>query len=245
MKIKATVAYNGFRYCGWQVQDNAVSIQEIIEKTLGKITKTSRVEIFASGRTDAGVHALGQVFHFDTDITMNENNWEQAMNSLLPEDMRIQKIEFVADDFHARYSVKGKRYRYLLNQGKADPFHYQTIYQYGRILNIEQMKEAAKVFIGEHDFSTFSATKKEIVPNQVKNIHEIIFSETDGILAIEFVGTGFLRYMVRMLMGTLIQVGEGKLTKEEVKHMLEAKNREVRTVTAPACGLTLVEVEYK
>jgi len=245
MRIKVTVAYNGVNYCGWQVQNNDVSIQEIIEKSLGKITKTPRVEIFASGRTDAGVHALGQVFHFDTDINMNENNWEQAMNSLLPEDIRIQKIEFVADDFHARYSVKGKRYRYLVNQGKADPFHYQTVYQYGRALDIEQMKEVAEVFIGEHDFSTFSATKKEIVPNQVKEIHEIIFHEKEGILSIEFVGTGFLRYMVRMLVGTVLQVGEGKLTKEEVKIMLEAKDREVRTVTAPACGLYLVEVEYK
>ena len=244
MRIKATVAYNGYRYCGWQVQENGVSIQATIDKALGKITKTPS-EIFASGRTDAGVHAYGQVFHFDAEINMSEINWENALNSLLPEDIRIQKIEFVADDFHARYSVKRKRYCYFLNQGKAEPFHYQTVYQYGRTLDIEKMEEAAQVFLGEHDFSTFSATKKEIVPNQVKDIHEIIFRQEENLLSIEFIGTGFLRYMVRMLVGTLIQVGEGKLTKEEVKEMLEAKDREVRTVTAPACGLTLVEVEYK
>ena len=243
MRVKAIVMYDGSSYKGWQVQNEGNTIQETIEKVIQRIS-SEEIRIIGSGRTDAGVHALGQVFHFDTGKELGDKEWENAMNALLPLNIRIQKIEFVSDEFHARFSVKRKIYQYDLNCGAFDPFHYLTVYQYGKKLNIKKMKEATRIFIGYHDFTSFCANKKEEVENQCKEIYNINIEEKKDILSIEFVGEGFLRYMIRMIVGTLIKVGEEKLTVLEVQEMLKAKNKEICPFNAPACGLYLVKVEY-
>lgn len=243
-KYKVTVAYDGSSYYGWQSQKDVVNIQDTIEKALSVIHKEP-VRIIASGRTDRNVHAYGQVFHFETTLFLTAQQWIKAMNSNLPYDIRILDVQPVNEDFHARYDVIKKRYDYYLNSGEYNLFERNYVTQLGYTLDIDSMKEATGIFIGTHDFSSFCGNSFEETPNQVRTIEKLEIVEENNKIHFIFEGDGFLRYMVRMIVGTLIEVGKGKLSLQEVKDILEAKSKDVCRFKAPAEGLYLTEVYYK
>ena len=242
MRYLATVSYNGSAYYGWQKQVGKISIQEIIEGVLSMILD-KETKIYASGRTDAGVHSLGQTFHFDAKEIKDLGKFTYSINSLLPKDIFVDSIIKVDDNFHARYNVKRKIYSYYINIGKYDLFKVDEIYQFLRPLDIEKMKECLNIFLGEHCFQNFTS-KDEDENNYVRIIYDAKLSLDNDIIKIIFEGNGFMRYMVRMIVGTLIEVGLGKLKIEEVKAILDDKNRNVVSYKAPANGLYLDKVIY-
>ncbi len=242
-RLKVTCAYDGTAYQGWQRQSNAHSIQEVLETMLSKLHQYP-VCITASGRTDAGVHALGQVFHFDTDKDLDEYHWQAAMNSMLPKDIRIQKIEFVADDFHARFHAQAKRYDYLVTNEVDHPFYQNYMALERKDLDVAYMQECAEVFIGTHDFTSFTSAKIDPRKSRVKTITQLsIIAEEFG-LRMVFIGNGFLRYMVRMIAQTLIETGKHELSKEEISFMLGSRNKQACRYKGAPQGLYLVEVFY-
>ena len=241
MRYKATVSYDGTNYGGWQSQKNSNSIQTEIEKAISKICN-EEIKITGSGRTDKGVHAIGQVFHFDTEKSFKDI--KLAINSQLPQDIHIVEVEQVNDDFHARFSAVGKHYDYLINLGEYDPLTRNYMLQLGKELDIEYMKKAAEVFIGEHDFSSFNATSFKEAENQSRNIEKIEILLENKCARLSFYGDGFLRYMVRMLSATLIEAGLHKISIEEIEQMLNAKDKQACHYNVDGCGLYLVEVFY-
>ena len=215
MIYKVILAYDGSNYAGWQKQENALGIQEVIEKALTTIHKKETF-ITASGRTDAKVHALGQVFHFEADKKIGPDRYKMALNALLPEDIRILKVSMEADDFHARFSAKSKRYDYICTYEKENPFVYKYKEILNYTLNIEAMRKASEYLVGTHDFTSFSSSKIDPRKPRIKTITRIdIFEENQDIRFI-YEGTGFLRYQVRMMTETLIMVGSNKIDTEEV-----------------------------
>ena len=243
MRLKATVSYDGSGYAGWQRQDNALGIESIIMDVMERIHHHP-VEITGSGRTDAGVHAIAQVFHFDSELKMSKEQWRRAMNALLPVDIRIQDVEKVREDFHARFDAISKRYDYYLSYDIDNPFlqRYRAFYR-GR-LNIERMKECAALFVGTHDFTSFTSSRIDPRKSRVRTITMCAIEETADGLHFRLEGNSFLRYMVRMIVGTLIEAGRDRLSVQEVKAMLEAKDKEACRYKAPGSGLYLVEVRY-
>ena len=243
MRLKATVSYDGSGYAGWQRQDNALGIESIIMDVMERIHHHP-VEITGSGRTDAGVHAIAQVFHFDSELKMSKEQWRRAMNALLPADIRMQNVEKVREDFHARFDAISKRYDYYLSYDIDNPFlqRYRAFYR-GR-LNIERMKECAALFVGTHDFTSFTSSRIDPRKSRVRTITMCAIEETADGLHFRLEGNSFLRYMVRMIVGTLIEAGRDRLSVQEVKAMLEAKDKEACRYKAPGSGLYLVEVRY-
>lgn len=243
MRLKATVSYDGSGYAGWQRQDNALGIESIIMDVMERIHHHP-VEITGSGRTDAGVHAIAQVFHFDSELKMSKEQWRRAMNALLPADIRMQDVEKVREDFHARFDAISKRYDYYLSYDVDNPFlqRYRAFYR-GR-LNIERMKECAALFVGTHDFTSFTSSRIDPRKSRVRTITMCAIEETAEGLHFRLEGNSFLRYMVRMIVGTLIEAGRDRLSVQEVKAMLEAKDKEACRYKAPGSGLYLVEVRY-
>ena len=244
MILKVTVSYDGYDYAGWQKQDNALGIQEVIEKCLSKINKQP-IEIVASGRTDAKVHAYGQVFHFESKVDMLPKNYEMALNTLLPDDIRIQKVEQVNEDFHARFSAKRKRYDYICTYDKENPFIYRYAQKLKSKLDIEKMKDATQYLLGEHDFTSFSSSKIDPRKPRVKNVTRIEIIEEENTIRFIFEGSGFLRYQVRMMTGTLLAVGNNQIEPEDVKVMLDQKDKSACRYNAAPQGLYLVEVFYE
>ena len=242
-RVKCVVSYDGTNFNGFQIQKAARSVQEEIQLALFKIHQEA-VHITASGRTDSGVHAYGQVFHFDTSLSLDEKEWTRALNANLPEDIHILSSEFVDSSFHARFNAKEKAYIYHLSTGEYNPLRRNYCYQYGRFLDFKRMEEASKLFIGEHDYRNFCSNGLDEVENFVREVKSIEFSIIDDELVITFKGTGFLRYMVRMMVGTLIAIGAHKETKDYILKRLDNKERLVTTYNAPAMGLYLKEVKY-
>lgn len=243
-RVKLTVAYDGTRYCGWQVQPNGLSVQEVLNRTLTEFLKTP-IQVTGASRTDAGVHALGNVAVFDTDARMPAEKFSYALNTRLPEDIRIQDSCQVPDDFHPRFQETIKTYEYkIYNRPFPDPtkrlythFHYYP-------LDVEKMRAGAAYLIGEHDFKSFSTYKPE-VENTVRTIYDLeIERSRDDVITIRIRGNGFLYNMVRIIAGTLIRVGGGYYPPEYVQEILEGKNRELAGETARPEGLTLVEIRY-
>lgn len=243
VRYKVLTAYKGAAYHGWQKQNNALGIQSVIEKALTRIHKFP-TEITAAGRTDAGVHALGQVFHFDGLPQMKPESYEHALNTLLPKDIRILRVEKAEPDFHARFSSRKKEYEYRITFDQKDPFCEETKTVVRRRLNIPAMEEASTVFLGSHDFTSFTHGQIDPMKPRVKTVESIRFEQHGKDLTVTFLGDGFMRYQVRMMMGTLIAVGEGKISRADVKRMLEAKNKEAVRFNAPAQGLYLKKVWY-
>lgn len=243
MRYKAVVSYDGSRYIGWQKQPNPNTIQETIEKALSSMHHFP-VSITASGRTDTGVHAVAQVFHFDSEMKIDNEHWCRALNALLPKDIRIQQVDAVSDDFHARFDVVGKRYDYLITSQMKNPFLENYMAKVYQDLDIDYMRECAEVFLGTHDFTTFTSNKIDPRKDRVKTISLLDIIEENGYIRIVFVGSGFLRYMVRMLAQTLIEAGKHKITKAEIKDMLEKQDKHLCRYKAVANGLYLMEVYY-
>ena len=242
MRYLATIEYVGTNYAGWQIQPNGVSIEEEIEKVLSRILNR-KTKIYGSGRTDAGVHAHGQTFHFDAFQIKDLGKFLYSLNSLLPSDMHVLDIRQVRDDFNARYDAKSKTYSYYINMGEYDPFERDKMYQFLRKLDVEKMMEALDAFKGTHNFQNFTS-KPEDMNNYVRTIHEASIEQVGDILKITFTGNGFMRYMVRMMVGALIEVGLGKLTEMQIKILLVDINRKVVSYKAPANGLYLEKVTY-
>ncbi|HAX02253.1 MAG: tRNA pseudouridine(38-40) synthase TruA [Tenericutes bacterium GWC2_34_14] len=241
MRYKAVVSYDGSNYIGFQSQHNGLGIQEVIEKALRLMTQTE-IKIHSAGRTDKGVHALGQVFHFDSKIDLPSDIWVRGVNDRLPLDIRLKSVKKVASDFHARHSATSKVYRYVIAKNPETPFtkNYEV---YIRNLDINPIKEALPLFVGTHDFRGFC----QLVPGKptVKTIHEVTLKETSKHYVFTFHGNSFLKYMVRSMMGTLIQIGLHRKEPGIISTILETKDRHLAGKTAESRGLFLVKINYK
>lgn len=236
------VSYDGTNYNGWQIQDNYKSVQEEIQKCLCKILNVD-TKIYSSGRTDKGVHALGQTFHFDSKQIEDINKFRYALNRILPFDIHIKYIKEVGYDFNSRFDAKYKIYQYKINCIEQDVFSRLYVYQYYRKLDIEKMKMCINLFKGKHCFQNFTS-KEEDDKGFIREIYDIYLNDNNGLITLSFKGNGFMKYMVRMLVGTLIEVGSNKITLKKVEDLLESKERNVVCYKAPSNGLTLMGVNY-
>lgn len=242
-RVKLTVAYDGTNYCGWQVQPNGITVQEILNQCLSEFTG-EKIETIGASRTDAGVHALGNVAVFDTEMRMPGDKFSFALNQRLPEDIRIQKSEEVEMDFHPRYVKSEKTYEYhILN--RRFPIPTERFYSHFTYipLDIERMREAASYLIGEHDFKSFCGTGAQ-VKTTVRTVKEIQIEKNEDKITIRITGEGFLYNMVRIIAGTLMDIGGGLYPPEKMQEILAAKDRKKAGPTAPARGLTLMEIQY-
>lgn len=245
-KYKLTIAYDGTAYSGWQIQNNAVSIQSLLEEALATILRTP-TPVAASGRTDAGVHARAQVAHFTSEIAPDLKRLHLSLNGILPDDIRVLSVEEASPDFHARYSAVSKEYHYHLHlERTTDPFKRLYAYHDYSPLDLEKMKEAALCFVGTHDFTSFAneASKGSAAKNPVRTITRLDICHEPGGIRLEFEGTGFLYKMVRNITGTLLDVARGKITVESIPKLFEAKDRSLAPPAAPSRGLFLVKVNY-
>jgi len=242
MRYLAYISYDGSNYFGYQQQKNKITIQEEITKALKILTKLDIV-ITSSGRTDAGVHALNQTIHFDLDFVIKENVFVKGLNKILPQDIQINRIIRVNDDFHARHSVVKKEYHYKISLVKPSVFE-SRYYSYYQILDIELVKKALTMFEGEHDFYAFTPTPEKNKPT-IKTIYEASLEIKDNILTFKFVGSGFLKYMIRSIMGLLIDIGNKKKNLDLINRMFETKNRKLSSKTASPNGLYLISVYYQ
>ena len=243
-RIKLTIAYDGTNYCGWQIQPNGITVEEVLNKALKKLTGEDILVIGAS-RTDSGVHALGNVAVFDTETTIPADRIAMALNQRLPEDIVITKSEEVPLDFHPRYCNCSKTYEYhIINTRIPDPTRRLTNYFVSYELNPDNMRKAASYLVGEHDFVSFCNVRTD-VENTVRTITALDILQDGDEITIRITGNGFLYNMVRIIVGTLIRVGRGFYEPEKVKEILEAKDRKAAGVTAPAHGLILTKIEYK
>ncbi|YCI79485.1 tRNA pseudouridine(38-40) synthase TruA [Bacillus sp. R1-10] len=244
-KYKCVIAYDGTDFAGYQVQPEKRTIQSEFEAVLAQMHKGTIIKVTASGRTDSGVHAKGQVLHFESPLTFPTENWIKAFSALLPTDIIVLEVDIVHDDFHARFHTTGKEYRYIVARSKLrDPFKRNYAYHYPYPLNVEAMREAISYLIGTHDFTSFCSAKTEVV-DKVRTIKEMDFEESDEFLVFRFVGEGFLYNMVRILVGTLLDVGSGKMSPHDMSGILDKKDRSFAGKTAPAQGLYLWKVFYK
>lgn len=243
-RIRLTVAYDGTNYCGWQIQPNGITIEEILNKKLSKLTGED-IHIIGASRTDSGVHALGNIAVLDTETTIPPMRLAYALNQRMPEDIVIVKSEEVPSDWHPRYCHSVKTYEYhILNSEIPDPNRRLNRYFVSYHLDIEHMRRAAQYLTGEHDFASFCNVRTN-VEDTVRTVYELTITKTGDELTIRIRGNGFLYNMVRIIVGTLIRVGRGFYTPEKVKDILEAKDRQAAGVTAPPHGLMLVGIEYE
>ena len=242
-RIKLTVAYDGTNYCGWQMQKNGITVEEVLNRTLSRFFG-QEIAVIGASRTDSGVHALGNVAVFDAEVTMPPDKISYAVNNLLPDDIRIQKSEEVAPDFHPRYCDTRKTYEYrIYNAQFPDPLvRLYSLFVYYH-LDETKMQEAADYLVGEHDFKSF-CTPKDDVDNTVRTIYYIKVIREGNMVRIQINGNGFLYNMVRIMVGTLLKVGMGMIEPIQIKQILEARDRTRAGHKAAACGLTLLEIEY-
>ncbi|MDG4657896.1 tRNA pseudouridine(38-40) synthase TruA [Ectobacillus antri] len=242
-RIKCTISYDGTNFSGYQMQQKDRTVQFEIERALRKIHKDD-IRTHASGRTDARVHAYGQVFHFDSPLAIPALGWVAALNSALPEDIAVRRVEKVHSHFHARYDVVSKEYRYkVLLNGRDNVFARNYMYRYPYRIDVSTMEAAAKHFLGTHDFTSFCSAKSD-KENKVRTIHEIEIQQNGDELLFRFVGNGFLYNMVRIMVGTLLDVGQGRRAPADIPAILEKRDRRYASKTAPGHGLYLWQVNY-
>lgn len=245
-RLKAVIMYDGSGFAGYQVQPEKRTVQLEIERVLTKMHKGNITKVVASGRTDAGVHALGQVIHFDTELTFPVERWERALNTQLPDDIRILHVSEVSLDFHARYGTTGKVYRYKWSLAEIqNPFTRNfVVHMPGIKPDVEKMRKAAKLFLGTHDFTSFCSARTEVV-DRVRTITRLDLIQTDmQELHLVIEGDGFLYNMVRIIAGNLWEIGIGRREPAEIERMLKAMDRKQAGKTAPAHGLYLETVSY-
>ena len=245
MRWKCICAYDGTDFDGWQRQPGGRAVQNHLEAALSQIFARP-IQIQGSGRTDAGVHAHGQCFHFDAEWTHDSVKLVRALHSILPTSIRIDSIRKVSKDFHARFSVTGKRYVYRYYLGRAAPVEDRYVWACRDLpLNVPMMQTAADVLVGKHDFTAYSASHgKDCDPNPLKTVQTVELKQRGKHIRLEVEGTGFLYRMVRSFAGALYSVGRGRLTVGDIAEILESKQRTHRIVTAPAKGLFLDKVFY-
>lgn len=242
-RVKLTVAYDGTNYCGWQVQPNGITIESELNKHLSELLK-EEIHVIGASRTDAGVHAMGNVAVFDTTARMPAEKISYAMNTRLPEDIRIQDSRQVADDFHPRFCETVKTYEYkICNRRFPDPCSrlYSLFYYWD--LDEKRMQQAANHLIGTHDFTSFCTNKPEVT-DRVRTIYSLDVIRNGEMITVRVCGNGFLYNMVRIIVGTLLKVGSGMMDPDEIPAILEAKDRTRAGDTARPQGLTLVLIRY-
>ena len=244
MRILGVCSYKGTNYYGWQKQVGFVSVQSTIEEVLSKVYD-SPINITGSGRTDAGVHAFKQYFHFDTEKEKDLKQLAYALNKMLPEDIKILSFEVVDDDFHSRYSAKRKIYEYRILLKNKDPFNNDKAYIYPMDLDVELLKNAMNRFVGEHCYQDFTS-KEEDENGFVRTIYSIDVKQDSDLIRIIFEGNGFMRYQIRNMIGAAINVANKKEDLDFIDyHLKDGKPREIISYKAPANGLSLVDVLYK
>lgn len=246
MRYLVTMSYDGTLFSGYQKQPKQRTVQGELEKALKEINGGKATTIHASGRTDAGVHALNQKAHFDLEVKITIDKLKKGLNSLLPNDIYIKDVKEVDNDFHARFSAIGKEYIYTINMGEYNPLERNYVYQYNKKLDIVELERAMKYLEGTHNFKSFTKTDEE-KDDYVRTISQtnIIRDNKDlNKITLVFVGTGFLRYMVRNMVGILIEVGEGKIKSEEIINILKQEDRKAAGKTANSEGLYLKNVFY-
>lgn len=241
MRYLMTFSYDGTLYSGYQKQNDKSSIQEEIERVLSKIFN-EKTKISSSGRTDSGVHALNQTAHFDTSKKIDVDKLRHSINSLINKDIYIKKIKKVNDNFHARYDVVKKEYIYKINVGEYDPIKRNYVYQYNKKLDLNEMKKAINLFKGEHNFKSFSTDTLD--KDTIRTIYEAKITKNKNEITISFIGNGFLRYMVRNMVGLLIEIGSGKRKYDCVEDIIKKEDRSSSGIKAPSQGLYLKSVKY-
>ncbi len=242
-KILLIIEYEGTAYHGWQLQKNAVSIQGVLEKALSTILNHP-TNVLSAGRTDAGVHSEGMPAHFIANTKMSMVEMQLALNSLLPHDITIREVREVPMNFNARGSAKCKLYRYnILNRDYPSALNFRRSWFIPHKLNVSAMKTAARYLVGEHDFTSFRAGNCN-AKSPIRTMKRVEIIERDDFLIFEFESKGFLKHMVRNLVGTIVYVGKNKFPPEQVKTILEARDRKIAGPTAPSHGLCLIKVEY-
>lgn len=246
MRYKCIVKYDGTLFYGFQIQnkedEDIRTVQKVIEDALFGVLKVKTPILYAS-RTDVGVHALGQVIAFDAKIDILEYNMKRAINSMLPEDVHIEKVEKVSNDFHPRYNVISKEYHYIINLGEYDPLLRNFMcFPKRKKLDINAMEKASKYLIGKHDFKSFCKTSD--LENYEREIYDIKLDKKNEILTLKITGNGFLRHMVRILAAMLFEVGVGNYSPEDIKSILAQKNRQFAPKILPSSGLYLFKINY-
>ncbi len=243
-RVRMIVAYDGTNYHGWQVQNNGITIESELNRCLSELLG-EEIQVCGASRTDSGVHAMGNVAVFDTENRMPAEKISYALNTRLPEDIRIQRSEEVPSDWHPRHVKSRKTYEYRIYRGQF-PMPVRRLYSHFtyRELDVERMRRAAKLLVGEHDFKSFCQTGAQ-VESTVRTIYSLEVEEQGAELCIRVCGSGFLYNMVRIIAGTLMEAGQGKRSPESMREVLEAKDRSAAGPTAPANGLTLIGYEYE
>jgi tRNA pseudouridine38-40 synthase len=248
LKFKLTIAYDGTHYAGWQVQKSGVGVQQRVEEALAKLFPGVG-RIHSSSRTDTGVHALGMVAHVEIQksvFRMPATKLALAINAHLPEDIRVMSAGRCAANFHARFDAVGKQYRYFIwNHVAMNPLLRHQAWQVPRTLDLPAMRSAAKLFLGKHDFKSFAGTRNYEMESTVRRLSRCEIRRNGPLLTFIIEGDGFLYKMCRGIVGTLAQVGQGKIAADEIKGILAGKDRRLAGMTAPACGLVLWKVFYK
>lgn len=243
MNIKLTVEYDGTNYCGWQTQPNGASVQSVLEQAVSTFLGTP-TRVMGSGRTDAGVHALGQVVNFFGDCNFDLHRLIRGLNALTPRDVTIKEAEIVPDAFDARRDGRSRIYKYyILNRSTPSPFHLNRAWHVHEPLDLAAMREAIGCLSGEHDFSSFRAAGCEAA-QPIRRVYRNSLERRGDSLIYTIEATAFLRHMVRNIVGTMVEVGRGARNAESVKKLLEARDRTKAGVTAPPHGLFLVKVNY-
>ena len=246
MKIKLCLSYDGTKYSGWQVQKNAITVQQVLQDSIESVFG-KRYSVCGCSRTDSGVHANFYCCTVDTEdfvVSIPENKIPIVLNRYLPDDVSVFAAEFVNDEFHPRYDVVYKEYEYLiLNSEIKNPFYSNRAYQYPKTLDVEKMNKAAQSFVGKHDFSGFMSSGSDVV-DTVRTIKYFEVERCGDFVKIRVAADGFLYNMVRILVGTLIEVSEGRVDIDSIPEIIESKDRKRTGFTAPACGLYLNKVVY-
>ena len=242
-RVRLIVSYDGTNYCGWQIQNNGITVEEVLNHALTDLCR-EEIAVIGASRTDSGVHALGNVAVFDTNSRIPGEKFSFALNQRLPDDIRIQRSEEVADDWHPRFQDTVKTYEYcFLNRRIPDPMRRLYSYFIYYPMDVENMQKAADYLIGEHDFKSF-CTPRTQVRSTVRTIYDLTLTKEGDEIRMRITGNGFLYNMVRIIAGTLARVGTGLYTPERVKEILEAKDRNVSGPKAPPQGLTLISIAY-
>ncbi|PXW87687.1 tRNA pseudouridine(38-40) synthase [Streptohalobacillus salinus] len=245
MRYLVTVSYDGTHYHGYQIQPNHVTIQSKIESALSRIHKGERVNIVASGRTDSGVHALGQAFHFDSELRLPTENWKLALNAHLPDDIVVQAVQSVDDHFHARYHVIEKGYEYrIYNHPDRDPFRRYYALYIKEPLDIKRMQEALNLLIGTHDFTAFCSSKSTVKGDKIRTIFSAEVVIEEPLVKVRINGSGFLYNMVRIIIGTLVDIGRHRKDPAIFQQALDTLDRSKLGKTASPSGLYLHHVNY-
>ncbi len=243
MNIKLTIEYDGTNYRGWQRQLSGPTIQSVLEQAVSTFFGAS-TRVTGSGRTDAGVHALGQVVNFSCDREPDLHRLRRGLNALTPEDVSIKDVEIVADSFDARRDGRSRTYEYrILNRPSPSPFHLNYAWHVHDSLDVRRMRKAIRCLEGEHDFSSFRAANCD-APHAVRTVYRAAFDDVGNLLVFTIEATAFLRHMARNIVGTLVEVGRGQRTPQSFAELFEARDRTKAGPTAPAHGLFLMKVKY-